>query len=145
MTEDNALEIPSRILDAIVAHCRAEAPREACGILSGRAAPRVETIHSLRNEMASETRYNADPRDLVDAVVAMREKGEEMLAIYHSHPASPPIPSHVDLRLNGYGPLPQMIVSLAGPTPVLRVWRLAETTFTPLEWREVVEPESSSS
>jgi proteasome lid subunit RPN8/RPN11 len=140
--DEPALLLPPEILAAMVGHCRDEAPVEACGILAGIDPPRVTRIYRLRNELASETRFNADPRDVISAVVAMRRAGEQMLAIYHSHPASEPKPSRIDLERNGYGPLPQVIVSLAGDEPVVRAWRLGETDFAELEWREFVEPES---
>lgn len=137
------LTIPAAVLDAMVAHCVREAPLECCGILGG-VAPLVSSIHPLRNTEASETRYNADPGELVKAVVWLREGGAEMLAIYHSHPRSPAVPSKTDLRENHYGEVPRIIVSLLGPEPVVRVWRLDAESFEELPWRvddaEPVEP-----
>ncbi len=138
---DPPLEIPASILAAMIEQCRTEAPREACGILSGPARPRVVTIHRLRNAMASETRYTADSRDLIAAAIAIREKREEWLAIYHSHPTSAAIPSRIDLSQNGYGPLPQIIISLAAAEPSVRAWRLAESSYHELPWRVIVESE----
>ena len=41
-------------------------------------APRVSSFHPLRNAAASETRYDADPHDLIDAVVdAPRARGRD--------------------------------------------------------------------
>jgi [CysO sulfur-carrier protein]-S-L-cysteine hydrolase len=127
------LEIPADILEAMVAHCRQEAPLECCGILGG-VSPRVSSIHSLRNTDASPVRYNADPRDLIDAVVALRDRGAEILAIYHSHPKHPPIPSATDLRKNYYDDMPRIIVSLLGPEPEVRVWRLDLDSYEELPW-----------
>ena len=65
MTADDSagqpLEIPRDLHDAMVAHCVRESPLECCGILGG-VSPRVSSFHPLRNELASETRYNADPQ-----------------------------------------------------------------------------------
>src|SRR5881398_1975645 len=80
-----ALAIPADIHDAMVAHCQREAPLECCGLLGG-IAPRVSSFHPLRNASASESRYDADPQDLIDAVIDLRRRGTEILAIYHSHP-----------------------------------------------------------
>src|SRR5262249_53514232 len=109
------LEIPRVLHDAMVAHCLREAPLECCGLLGG-VPPLVSSFHPLRNAEASETRYLADPNDLIKAVVALRERGAEILAIYHSHPRWPAIPSRTDLRENYYGPVPRIIVSLHDPT-----------------------------
>src|SRR5262249_48658333 len=110
------LTIPAAIHDAMVAHCVREAPLECCGILGG-IAPVVSSFHPLRNAASSETRYDADTRDLIDAVTALRSRGAEILAIYHSHPRWAAIPSQTDLRENHYGPVPRIIVSLLGATP----------------------------
>ena len=135
-SDDRPLTIPAAIHDAMVGHCVREAPLECCGILGG-VGPFVSSIHPLRNSDASETRYNADPKDLIRAVLALRERRAEILAIYHSHPRWPAIPSKTDLRENHYGPVPRIIVSLLPPAPVVRVWRLEKESYTELPWRVV--------
>ena len=134
------LTIPAPIVDAMVAHCRREAPLECCGLLGG-VRPLVSSYHPLRNTDASETRYNADPRDLIDVVTALRARGAEILAIYHSHPRWEAVPSQADLALNYYGDLPRIIVSLLGPRPTVRIWRLDPDSFTELPWRLVPAPD----
>ena len=83
--EGTPLEIPAEIHEAMVAHCLRETPLECCGILGG-VSSRVSSFHPLRNIAASETRYDADPQDLIQAWVWLREHGSEIAAIYHSHP-----------------------------------------------------------
>jgi proteasome lid subunit RPN8/RPN11 len=140
-TELTPLEIPRDLHDAMVAHCLGEAPLECCGLLGG-LAPRVSSFHPLRNAAASETRYDADPHDLIAAVVSLRDRGAEILAIYHSHPRWEAVPSKTDLRENHYGAVPRIIVSLLDEVPDVRVWRLDPDSYEELAWR-IVEPESS--
>jgi proteasome lid subunit RPN8/RPN11 len=128
------LTIPMAIHEAMVAHCLREAPLECCGILGG-VSPLVSSFHPLKNVSASETRYDADPRDLIDAVVALRARGAEILAIYHSHPRWAPIPSQTDLRENHYGEVPRIIVSLLGETPQVRIWRLDPNSYVEIPWQ----------
>jgi proteasome lid subunit RPN8/RPN11 len=132
------LEIPRDLHDAMVAHCVRESPLECCGILGGNSG-RVTSIHPLRNDLVSETRYNADPRDLIEAHITLRERGAEIMAIYHSHPRWQPVPSQTDLDDNHYGPVPRIIVSLVGESPEVRVWELDADSFRELPWR-IVEP-----
>ena len=135
-TDESAgtLLIPADILRAMLDHCRREAPRECCGLLAG-VAPGVSAIYPLRNAAEStETRYDADPKDLIAAVQDLRARGTEMLAIYHSHPKWPAVPSRADLDLNFYGPLPRIIVSLLDPEPVVRAWRLGPEAYEELPW-----------
>ena len=96
-------------------------------------------LHPLRNTAASPTRYDADPADLIAAVVDLRRRGAEILAIYHSHPKWQAVPSAVDLRENHYGSVPRIIVSLLAEPADVRVWRLDPESFEELAW-VVVEP-----
>jgi proteasome lid subunit RPN8/RPN11 len=135
---EETLQIPRGIFDAIIAHCVGEAPLECCGLLCG-IAPEVSLFYPLRNDCQSETRYNADPRDLIAAHIDFRRHNSEILAIYHSHPRWAPIPSKTDLAENHYGPVPRMIVSLLGEQPEVRVWRLDPDSFTEIPW-QIIEP-----
>jgi proteasome lid subunit RPN8/RPN11 len=120
----------------MVEHCQRESPLECCGLLGG-IAPRVSSFHPLRNSAASETRYDADPRDLINAVIALRDRKAEILAIYHSHPKWEAVPSRTDLAENHYGDVPRIIVSLLGDSPTVRMWRLDPESYVELPWREV--------
>jgi len=101
----------------------------------GGSRPLVSSFHPLRNTAASETRYDADPHDLIKAVKSLRERGAEILAIYHSHPRWEAVPSQTDLRENHYEDVPRIIVSLLGERPEVRVWRLDPDSFQELPWR----------
>jgi [CysO sulfur-carrier protein]-S-L-cysteine hydrolase len=136
------LEVPRDLVDAMLAHCIRGSPLECCGILGG-VAPRVSSLHPLRNQAQSETRYDAEPRDLIDAYIALRARGAEILAIYHSHPRWQAVPSRTDLAENFYGAVPRIIVSLLSDPPDVRVWRLEQDSYHELAWR-VIEPASPS-
>jgi proteasome lid subunit RPN8/RPN11 len=120
----------------MIAHCRMDEPLECCGVLAG-VFPEVSLFYPLANALASETRYDADPLDLLRAHRDIRDREAELLAIYHSHPSSRPVPSKADLALNYYGPLPRIIISLLGDRPEVRVWRLDPESFEELPWRVV--------
>lgn len=131
---EGPLEIPRPILAAMVEHCLREDPRECCGLLGG-VPPRASSFHPLRNVApAAETRYDADPRDLIEAVVDLRRRDAEILAIYHSHPRWEAVPSRTDLDQNHYGAVPRIIVSLLSTPPVVRVWRLGRDDFQEIPW-----------
>lgn len=133
MPDPAPLEIPDSIYQEMLAHCRRAAPLECCGILGG-IAHRVSSIHPLRNTAASETRYDADPTDILAAVRWLRTRGAEFLAIYHSHPRAEAIPSRVDLEENYYGDLPRIIVSLLHDPPDTKIWRLDPDTYEELPY-----------
>ena len=128
------LEIPADLHDAMIAHCRRDDPLECCGILGG-VPPRVLSLHPLRNIDASKTRYTADPKELIQALVWLREQRREVVAIYHSHPRWQAVPSATDLTQNYWGEMPRIIVSLLTDPPDLRVWRLNPDSFQELPWK----------
>jgi len=113
--------------DEIISHARAESPGECCGLIGG-AGTRTQTIYPMRNVAADPlVTYEAAPEDLFAAQRAMRERGEQLLAIYHSHPrANDPTPSATDVRLAYYPSAVYFIVGLGGEEPCLRAFRISE-------------------
>ena len=121
-------------------HSQAELPNECCGVLTGERDDemlRAFDVHSLENEAKSRTEYLA-AKGLFAVNKLMRERGHDIVAIYHSHPTSAPIPSKKDLERNFYGDsVVHFIVGLAGAEPELRGWWLEEHSYEPTEWQIV--------
>jgi proteasome lid subunit RPN8/RPN11 len=121
----------------IIAHAREAAPHECCGLIGGLTKGKAQTIYRARNVAADPlTAYEAAPEDLFAAQRAMREGGEQLLAIYHSHPRSKvPEPSGTDIRLAYYPSAVYLIVGLAGSEPCLRAFSISENegVWTPVE------------
>ena len=113
--------------DQIIACAREADPAECCGLIGG-AGERVSSIYPLRNVAADTVvSYEAAPEDLFAAQRAMRERGEELLAIYHSHPrAVDPSPSETDVRLAYYPSATYLIVGLGGTEPAIKAFSISE-------------------
>ena len=122
-------------LEKILAHAKESDPAECCGLIGG-AASRVTSIYPLHNvAVDTNVSYEAAPEDLFAAQRQMRERGEELLAIYHSHPRSTePAPSETDVRLAYYPQAVYFIVGLAGQQPVIRAFRISDREE---HWEEV--------
>jgi proteasome lid subunit RPN8/RPN11 len=127
------LVIPRPLLDAVVAHARAELPNECCGLLAGVVEgedARVTQHFRIRNDLASPTEYLTNPRDLLAAMKAARAAGTEVLAVYHSHPASAAVPSRKDLDRNTWGETAvHVIIGMGGSEPEVRAWWLGEDGY----------------
>ena len=115
-------------VEEIFAHARETSPRECCGLIGGTNDGRAQTIYRMRNVAADQlTAYEAAPQELFMAQRAMRERGEQLLAIYHSHPRSAePEPSVTDVRLAYYPAAVYFIIGLGGTEPCLRGFRISE-------------------
>lgn len=122
--------------DQIFANAKEAAPAECCGLIGGTGDAKAESIYSLRNVAADKiVSYEAAPEDLFAAQRRMRERGEQLLGIYHSHPLSvDPSPSETDVRMAYYPQAVYFIVGLAGPQPVIRAFRISEREE---RWEEV--------
>jgi len=120
----------------IFASAREASPAECCGLIGGPGEGKATSIYPLRNVAAdTNVSYEAAPEDLFAAQRRMRERGEELLGIYHSHPRSAePFPSQTDVRLAYYPQAVYFIVGLAGPAPVIRAFRISERVE---RWEEV--------
>jgi proteasome lid subunit RPN8/RPN11 len=118
----------SRALAAeMLAHARESQPAECCGLVGGE-GPRAQTLYRMQNVARDPlVAYEGAPQELFDAQRRMRERGETLVAIYHSHPrAAEPSPSDADVRLAYYPKAVHFIVGLAGAEPRLRAFRLFE-------------------
>jgi len=91
-------------LAAIISHARETFPAECCGLIGGTPASGTTSIYRLSNVGPDPERaYEAAPEELFAAQRQMRERGEDLVAIYHSHPRSDnPVPSDTDVKLAYY-------------------------------------------
>jgi proteasome lid subunit RPN8/RPN11 len=119
----------------IIAYAREAAPAECCGLVGGdgELASSLYPMHNVAQN--PQVAYEAAPEVLFAAQRQMRERGELLLAIYHSHPrATEPQPSETDVRLAYYPQAIYFIVGLAGDQPVMRAFRISESEG---RWEEV--------
>jgi [CysO sulfur-carrier protein]-S-L-cysteine hydrolase len=115
-------------VEEMYAHAREAEPEECCGLIGGMNNV-VHSVYRLRN-VAREPRvgYEAAPEDLFAAQRQIRTRGEQLLAIYHSHPLSgEPEPSETDVRMAYYPSAIYFIIGLQGEEATLRAFRINES------------------
>ena len=118
------MKVPRAIYDEMLEHAREEVPNECCGILGGKDGE-ATTLYRATNAEQSSLRYTLDPNDLFRITFReIPERDEEMLAIYHSHTASPAYPSQTDINLATYPDAVYLILSLAEGEEPLRGFRI---------------------
>ena len=97
MRTEDRLTISRTDLRTLIAHCIAGLPDEACGILAGRDG-RAERIYCMRNARPGPASYEMDPEEQFRVMKDIREADQVLVAVFHSHTASPAYPSGIDVE-----------------------------------------------
>ncbi|MDP6823760.1 MAG: M67 family metallopeptidase [Dehalococcoidia bacterium] len=123
------LKLPKQLLAEMITHALDKDPEECCGLLLGRGNTATR-LRRIRNTHESRTnRYNMDPLDVIEAERDADGRGEEFVAIYHSHTYSQGYPSDTDVRNaveSGWIDPFYVLVSLVETTrPVVRAYRIS--------------------
>jgi proteasome lid subunit RPN8/RPN11 len=127
------LTVPPALAGEIIAHARAGAPNEVCGVLAHRVGV-VTATYPVVNVEPDPRRYLMDAKGLLLAMRDIERHGWELLGFYHSHPSSPPIPSETDLAQAYYPGHCYAIVSLSDPAqPEIRFYLFQAGGFEHLE------------
>lgn len=107
-----AIALPRALVNRILTHAQSSPEAEICGLI-GTLDGRPESCYPVNNSAEdAATLYRMDPKDQIDAMRQIREAGEELFAIYHSHPSSEARPSATDISESAYPSALQLIVSL---------------------------------
>jgi proteasome lid subunit RPN8/RPN11 len=96
------LKIPQSAYASIRRHGEETYPQECCGVLLGQMDGDTRTVSSVARAGNTRTdsahnRYNIDPKDLIRIQREGRERGEDIVGFYHSHPDHPARWSSTDL------------------------------------------------
>jgi proteasome lid subunit RPN8/RPN11 len=92
------LKIRQDLVDAMIAHARADHPDEACGVIAGPAGTdSPQRFIPMVNAARSTTFYEFDSADLLRLYREMDARDEEPVVIYHSHTATQAYPSRTDV------------------------------------------------
>ncbi len=122
--------LPRPLITRLLAHAQGSPELEVCGLIGANAQGAFH-LYPIANAAAEPERlFTMAPQAQIDALRTMRERGEQLFAIYHSHPHAPATPSATDLREAAYPEALYLIVSLdtAGVLE-LRAYQLTEGQF----------------
>ena len=126
----NILVLPAAIRESIVAHARDHAPRECCGVISGKDGDPT-AIHPLTNTEPGVDRYLFDDEEFFRVYWEIENRGAELVVVYHSHPVSPAYPSKTDVEFAFWPEAVYVICSLEDPTaPDIRGFRIIDGAIT---------------
>lgn len=131
------LIVPEAVHQAMIAHALATQPVECCGLLAGVIEDGLGLVrkgYPLINVLNRPDEFESEPRSMFDAVRDLNANGHDILAVYHSHPTSPPIPSRKDRERNYSEDVVNVIISLLTQPPEVRVWWLTAQEYREAAW-----------
>jgi proteasome lid subunit RPN8/RPN11 len=109
----------------IVAHAKADAPNECCGMIASSDGEAV-AVYRAENAAASPLRYEIDGAEQYRIQMAIEDAGHDLGAIYHSHTRSAPYPSQTDINLAFYPEALYVIVGLSDGEPEVRAYTIRD-------------------
>ena len=108
----------SEHLDQITAHIETCLPEEACGLIGGIDGS-SRLVIAVENILHSAVRFQMAPLEQLKAMDEIELRGWELLAIFHSHPKGPAVPSATDIAEFYYPGTRVIIASPIDQKPVL--------------------------
>ncbi len=111
MTQEH-IQIPRKITNQLLHLAQISPESEVCGLISSKNGVASHCYPVTNVAEQPEQRFLLDAAEQIAAMAAMREHGEELFAIYHSHPSAPANPSATDLEQAAYPEVLYLIISL---------------------------------
>ncbi|MFE3546837.1 Mov34/MPN/PAD-1 family protein [Nocardia sp. NPDC059177] len=126
------LVIRADLVDAMVAHARADHPDEACGIIAGpEGSDRPQRFVAMLNAERSPTFYRFDSGEQLRVWRAMDDADETPVVIYHSHTATEAYPSRTDISYAAEPDAHYVLISTRDPEHhELRSYRILDGEVT---------------
>ncbi len=106
------IQIPRKITNQLLHLAQISPDLEICGLIGSKNGL-PSSCYPIRNAAAHpQQRFQLDAGQQISAMTEMRDRGEQLFAIYHSHPSAPATPSSTDLELESYPEALYLIISL---------------------------------
>jgi proteasome lid subunit RPN8/RPN11 len=106
------IQLSRKITNQLLHLAQVSPEHEVCGLI-GSSNGIAKSCYPIKNTaQQAETRFELDSKQQIKAISSMRNKNEELFAIYHSHPTAPAIPSATDIKLATYPAAVFLIISL---------------------------------
>ncbi len=105
--------LTQNMLDAMLDHAEFWHPMEGVALLFGHISNQrsiTERVALMENSAASVATFKVEPEEQYRLLVEAEERGEELVGIFHSHPASV-YPSNTDLENMRLNPVVWIIAS----------------------------------
>ncbi len=106
------IKIPRKITNQLLHLAQISPTTEVCGLI-GSQQGKPRSCYPIDNIAEQpQQQFLLDPKQQIAAMTKIRERNEDLLAIYHSHPTSPAEPSQIDIDMASYPDALYFIISL---------------------------------
>ena len=130
------LVLPRKLVNQILTHAQQHEHSESCGLISASGGSPAHYYAVKNIAVDPSVHFEMEPKQQIAAMKHMREHGEDLFAIVHSHPESPPVPSAADMQEAGYPQAYYIIVSLNTRGVLeMRGFKKADGDMQPVELR----------
>ena len=106
------IALPRELVNQILHHALSSPELEVCGLIGAKEGLPASCYPVENAAAVPQLRFQLDPAGQINAMRQIRERGEELFAIFHSHPAAPAEPSPVDLADAVYLDILYLVISL---------------------------------
>jgi proteasome lid subunit RPN8/RPN11 len=105
--------LPRKLTNQLLHLAQLSPSAEICGLVGADADGMPVSCYPITNGADTpQNRFLLDAGQQIAAMKQMRDKGESLFAIYHSHPNTPAVPSATDIEQAAYPEALHLIISL---------------------------------
>lgn len=125
-----SIELPRHIVNQLLEQALNAPNAEVCGLISSLDG-KPNHCYPVDNVAAKpQSQFQLDPTQQIATQRHMREQGQTLFAIYHSHPSTPATPSVADIEQMNYPDALYLIISLhTTGTLQMRAYRFIDNKF----------------
>lgn len=106
------IQIPRKITTQLLHLAQISPDKEICGLIGSKNGFPISCYPVNNAAEQPQQRFLLDAKQQIAAMTIIRERDEQLFAIYHSHPTAPAQPSAADLELAVYPNAVYLIISL---------------------------------
>ena len=106
------IQIPRKITNQLLHLAQISPDLEICGLIGSKNGLPTSCYPIENTAEHPQQHFRLDAAQQISSMTKMRDQGEQLFAIYHSHPNAPATPSIIDLEWASYPEALYLIISL---------------------------------
>lgn len=107
------IQLPRKLTLQLLHLAQSSPDQEICGLIGATPQGLAVSCYPVSNQSSQPSiRFQLDEQQQIAAFKKMREREENLFAIYHSHPSAPAEPSASDIAQASYPEAVHLIISL---------------------------------